>query len=105
MDLACDYFLSIGYPVEMSHLEVKKAELKTIEVAIAKGRRPRVVIGSINYRKEDMEKYIEMGVKDFHLTSDVIIVYQWVKQNAELLRGLFKLCKKNLRVIKPTALF
>lgn len=86
----CDYSLSIGYPGQMGHPEVKKAELKMIEMAIQKGKRPRIEIGPINYRKEDMEKYIEMGVKDFHLPSDVIIMHQWVKENGELLRGLFK---------------
>ncbi len=86
----CDYSLSIGRVGQRDHPEVKEAELKTIETAIKKGKRPRVEIGPINYRKEDMEKYIEIGVKDFHLPSDVIIMHQWVKQNAELLRGLFK---------------
>ena len=86
----CDYSLSIGRVGQWDHPEVKEAELKTIKTAIAKGKRPRVEIGPINYRKEDMEKYIELGVKDFHLPSDVIIMHHWIKQNAELLRGLFK---------------
>jgi 2-keto-3-deoxy-L-rhamnonate aldolase RhmA len=86
----CDYSLSIGYPGQKNHPEVKKAELKTIEMAIKKGKRPRVEIGLINYNREEMKKYIEMGVQDFHLPSDVIIMHQWVKQNAELLRGLFQ---------------
>lgn len=86
----CDYSLSIGYPGQKNHPEIKKAELQTIEMAIKKGKRPRVEIGPINYSRDEMEKYIEMGVKDFHLPSDVIIMHQWVKQNAEMLRSLFK---------------
>lgn len=86
----CDYSLSIGLPGQWTHPEVKKAELKTIEMAIKKGKRPRVEIGPINYNKKDMEQYIEMGVKDFHLPSDVIIMHQWIKQNAEEIRGLFE---------------
>ena len=86
----CDYALSIGLPGQWMHPKVKEAELKTIEVAIKKGIRPRVEIGPINYKAEDIKKYIKLGVKDFHLPSDVIILHQWIKENAKLIRGLFK---------------
>jgi 4-hydroxy-2-oxoheptanedioate aldolase len=86
----CDYSLSIGRVGQWDHPEVKEAELKTIKTAVEKGKRPRVEIGPINYSKEDMKKYIELGVKDFHLPSDVIIMHQWIKQNAEILRELLK---------------
>ncbi|MCK5767808.1 MAG: hypothetical protein KAH35_05490 [Candidatus Atribacteria bacterium] len=41
--------------------------MKTIKTAIKKGIRPRVEIGSIYYKIEDLQKYIELGVKDLSL--------------------------------------
>jgi len=86
----CDYALSIGLPGQWTHSKVKEAELRTIKTAIKMGIRPRVEIGPINYKSEDIKKYIELGVKDLHLPSDVIIIHQWIKENAKLIRSLFK---------------
>jgi 2-keto-3-deoxy-L-rhamnonate aldolase RhmA len=86
----CDYSLSIGLPGQRTHPKVKEAELITIKTALKMGVRPRLEIGPINYQPEEIKKYIELGVKDFHLPSDVIIVHQWVKENAKLIRSLFK---------------
>ena len=86
----CDYALSIGLPGQWTHPKVKEAELKTIKTAIKMGIRPRVEIGPINYKPEDIKKYIELGARDFHLPSDVIILHQWIKENAKLIRNLFK---------------
>ena len=85
-----DYSLSIGYPGKRNHPKVKEAELKTIETSIEKGIRPRVEINSINYKIEDLQKYIELGVKDFSLPSEGKIVYEWLKKHGEnIKRSLF----------------
>jgi len=81
-----DYSLSIGHPGQRNHPGVKEAELKTIKTAIEKGIRPRVEIGSIDYKIEDLQKYIELGVKDFNLPSDGKIVYEWLKKHGENIR-------------------
>lgn len=81
-----DYSLSIGYPGQRNYPKVKEAELKTIETAIKKGIRPRVEIGSIDYKIEDLQKYIELGVKDFSLPSDGKIVYEWLKKHGGNIR-------------------
>ena len=83
-----DYSLSIGYPGQRNHPKVKEAELKTIKTALKKGIRPRVEIGSIDYKLEDLHKYIELGVKDFSLPSDGKIIYQWLKKHGESIRKL-----------------
>jgi 2-keto-3-deoxy-L-rhamnonate aldolase RhmA len=85
----CDYSLSIGLPGQRTHPKVKEAELITIKTALKMGVRPRLEIGPINYQPKEIKKYIELGVKDFHLPSDVIIVHQWVKENAIVIRDLF----------------
>jgi len=85
-----DYSLSLGYPGQRNHPKVKEAELKTIETAIKKGIRPRVEIGSINYKIEDLQKYVELGVKDFSLPSEGKIIYEWLKRHGEnIKRSLF----------------
>jgi len=83
-----DYSLSIGYPGQRNHPKVKEAELKTIKTALGKGIRPRVEIGSINYNSEDLQKYIDLGVRDFQLPSDGSIVYQWLKKHGKNIRKL-----------------
>ena len=83
-----DYSLSLGYPGKRNHPKVKEAELKTIETAIKKGIRPRVEIGSIDYKIEDLQKYIELGVKDFSLPSEGKIVYEWLKKHGGNIKRL-----------------
>ncbi len=63
-----------------NHPRVKEVELKTIKAAIKKGIRPRMEIGSIDYKIKDLLKYIELGVKDFSLPSEGKMVYESVKK-------------------------
>lgn len=85
-----DYSLSLGYPKQRNHPEVKEAELKTIKMAIKKGIRPRVEIGSIDYKIEELQKYVKLGVKDFSLPGDGKIVYEWLKKHGgNIKRSLF----------------
>ncbi|UCH03006.1 MAG: 2,4-dihydroxyhept-2-ene-1,7-dioic acid aldolase [Candidatus Bathyarchaeota archaeon] len=72
-----DYSLSIGLPGETMHPKVKKAEVKTIKMAIKMGVSPRVEISSPN----QVKKYIELGVRDFNINIDVRILYSWWKEN------------------------
>lgn len=88
---SCDYALSIGLAGQRSHPKVREAELKTIKTAIKMGIRPRVEIGLIDYKPEDIKKYIELGVKDFHLPFDVAIIHQWIKKNAITVRDLLSI--------------
>lgn len=88
-----DYSLSSGHIGDWEHSEIKEAELKTIQTAIKKGKRPRVEIGPIHYRKEEIERYIELGVRDFHLPSDVVVMHQWIKENGAFLKDLLNQVK------------
>lgn len=80
-----DYALSIGLPGQRSHHEVRDAELKTIEKALEKGVRPRVELTGREGRRQ-IQEYIDLGVRDFSLPSDVVILYGWLKENAGNLR-------------------
>jgi len=70
-----DYSLSSGYMGQRSHLKVKEAEIKTIKTAIKKGIKTRVEIRSINFKIEDLQKYVDLGVQDFYLPSDGSIFF------------------------------
>ena len=84
----CDYSLSIGVPGQFrSHPKVKEAELITIKTALKMGVRPRVELGSV-LNKENIQKYIDLGVRDFSLPMDVANILQWVKENGEQLRKI-----------------
>ena len=83
-----DYSLSIGYPKQRNHPKVKEAELKTIKTALKKGIRPRVEIGSIYYKPEDIQRYLDLGVRDFNLPSEGKIIYEWLKEHGENIKRL-----------------
>ena len=82
-----DYSLSLGLPGQRRHPKVREAELKTIHTALEKGIRPRLEIGSINYKIEDLKEYAALGVKDFHLPSEGKFIYEWLKKHGEVLKN------------------
>jgi 2-keto-3-deoxy-L-rhamnonate aldolase RhmA len=80
-----DYALSIGLPGQWSHPEVKDAQLKTIKKALENGIRPRVELRG-KESQEQIQEYMDLGVRDFSLPSDVVIMYGWLKEHAGNLR-------------------
>lgn len=90
-----DYGLSLGLSGErgtawgLDDPKVKEAELKTIKTALRMDKRPRVEIGD----PKGIEKYIELGVKDFNLGTDLRILYSFWKENGEELK---RILNKNL---------
>jgi 4-hydroxy-2-oxoheptanedioate aldolase len=81
-----DYSMSIGLPGQYSHPRVREAETYVIETALKKGLRPRAEIGS----PDQAERYLKMGVKDFCIGTDTMILYQWFKSNGAGMRDLLK---------------
>ncbi len=81
---ACDYSLSIGLPRQFSHAKVKEAELRTIKTALKMGIHPRVEMNNL----DNIEKYLDLGVRDFSLSTDMVILYQWLKENGVSLRRI-----------------
>jgi len=79
-----DYSMSIGRPGEYGHPKVKEAELKTIKMALEMGINPRAEIDS----PEDAERYLKLGVRDFNLNVDVVILYEWWKKNGDEMRKI-----------------
>src|SRR5277367_4851317 len=79
-----DYSMSIGLTGQRSHPDVKRAERKTIETALAKGLHPRVELADITQGAP----YLEMGVKHFCIGWDVRILHDWWRANGEGMRAL-----------------
>lgn len=79
-----DYSLSIGLPGEKKHPKVKEAELKTIKTALKMDVAPRAEINT----PEEAKKYIELGVRNFSLSTDMKILYNWWKKNGSELKKI-----------------
>ena len=79
---ACDYCLSIGLPRQFSHPKVKEAELKTITTALKMGLHPRIETTSL----KSVQEYLDIGVRNFSLSTDMTVLYQWFKENGESMR-------------------
>lgn len=79
-----DYAMSIGIPGQWNDPKVREAEKYLIETAVKMGIRPRAEVNDL----EQAKPYVEMGVKDFCIGWDVMMVYQYCKEQGE---GLAKL--------------
>jgi len=85
-----DYGLSLGLSGRpgsawgLNDPKVKEAELKTIKTALKMGIRPRVELNDVNA----VEKYVELGVKDFNLGTDIRILYNFWKEKGSSLRNM-----------------
>ncbi len=81
-----DYSLSIGEPGEMDGDRVVGAEEKTIETAIEMGVRPRAEINT----PAEAEWYLDRGVTDFNLNTDVRILHSWWSEQGRELEELVR---------------
>jgi 4-hydroxy-2-oxoheptanedioate aldolase len=83
-----DYGMSIGKPGRSYagglHPEVIEAREYTIKTAIKMGVRPRAEIGS----PAEAEYYLNLGVKDFNLSSDVAILRAFYRQEGGALHEI-----------------
>jgi 4-hydroxy-2-oxoheptanedioate aldolase len=81
-----DYGFSIGKPSRNYttglHPEVQEAREYTIKTCIKMGVRPRAEIGSA----AEAEYYLNLGVKDFNLSTDVTILRQFYAKEGGALR-------------------
>jgi 2-keto-3-deoxy-L-rhamnonate aldolase RhmA len=78
----CDYSMSIGLHGEWTHPTVLEAEKKVIKTALKYDKHPRAEINSV----KSAQKYIDLGVRDFSIGTDVVILYNWLKTNGEELK-------------------
>jgi len=82
-----DYSVSIGLPGDVANPKVRDAELKTIKTALKMDVAPRAEV----FRPEDAKRYIELGVRNFSLGTDVSVLgFYWKNSGAELKKLLSK---------------
>jgi len=77
-----DYSMSIGQTGNWKSPEVRAVERKVIEACLKKGIPPRAEIDSL----EEAKYYLDMGVRHFCFGTDIMVLYQWLKENGEGLR-------------------
>lgn len=76
-----DYSISIGVAGQWDHPDVKAAETRTIRTSIEMGIRPRVEID----RWEEAKPYMDLGVIDFCIGSDIAIVHDYCREQGDAL--------------------
>ncbi|MCS7120084.1 MAG: aldolase/citrate lyase family protein [Nitrososphaerota archaeon] len=79
-----DYSISIGLPGEVNHPKVREAEVKVIKTALEMGVTPRAEIRNV----DEAKRYIDMGVRNFSIGTDVTILYNWWKSKGGELRQI-----------------
>ena len=82
----CDLSMSMGLWGQTNHLKIQEAEKKTIKLAMRYDKHPRAEIESIEGFEKNLQKYIKMGVRDFCIGIDVVILFEWMKKYGELTR-------------------
>jgi 4-hydroxy-2-oxoheptanedioate aldolase len=94
-----DYSMSMGVTGQRDHPEVKKAERKTIETALAKGLHPRIELADIR----QAAPYLEMGVKHYCIGWDVRILHDWWRANGEGMRAMLEDASNGAKTISAPA--
>ncbi len=77
-----DYSMSIGKPGAGGTDEVKAVARRVFETAIKMGVPPRAEINSPDQAK----MYLDMGVRHFCIGTEIMVLYQWMKENGEGMR-------------------
>jgi len=77
-----DFSMSIGVPGQTGHPKVVEAQENTVKLALKYDKHPRIELpGSAN-----SEKWLKMGVKDYCIGWDVMVMRDYVMQNVAPLR-------------------
>ena len=79
-----DYSMSIGRAGEWNSPEVRRVERDVFERCIKAGVPPRAELNN----PKQAERFLEWGVKDFCMGTDLYVIYDWMRDNGKALRGL-----------------
>ncbi len=85
-----DYSMSLGLAGQRQHPAVVEAYEHTIKTAIQMGVRPRAEIST----PAEAEYYLNLGVKDFNLSTDTAILSAFYRSSGSALRELVALGSK-----------
>ena len=79
-----DYSMNVGKAGQRASDEIMEVEKHVIAQALKKGIQPRAEIGT----PDQAEFYLDLGVKHFCIGTDLMILYQWAKENGKALRDV-----------------
>lgn len=79
-----DYSMSLGLTGQFNHPRVKEAEKYVIDTALKMGVAPRAEIS----HPEEMQRYLEMGVKHFCVGTDVSILFNWFRDSGKAMNDI-----------------
>ena len=82
----CDYSVSVGkaYTTSRWCTEAYRAHRNMLELALERGKRARVEIGSWEQARE----YTDMGIRDFNVGVDLLAIYEYYKLHGAGVREL-----------------
>lgn len=79
-----DYVMSIGRPGDWYDPDIKALEREIIQTCVRMGVPARAEINS----PEQAKYYLDLGVQHFCIGTDMMILYQWMKDNGQALRRI-----------------
>lgn len=79
-----DYSVSVGKPGQGRADDVQAAQLLMVKKALAKGKHPRIELGSL----EQAKPWLDMGVRHFCVGWDITTVFGWCKGQGKILEEL-----------------
>jgi 2-keto-3-deoxy-L-rhamnonate aldolase RhmA len=92
----CDFAMSIGVHGQYSHPKVREAEERTIKLSLKYDKHPRVEIDSYATTGQEgfqktLKRYTDLGVKDYCIGADVVIMLEWMREYGGLTRKALKM--------------
>ena len=90
-----DFSLSLGTPGDYSNPKLVEAEERTIKLALKHDKHPRGELfagptGTEGFIKR-LQRFIDLGVRDFCIGSDLGIIFYWLKEYGALTRKALNL--------------
>jgi 2-keto-3-deoxy-L-rhamnonate aldolase RhmA len=91
----CDFAMELGVHGQFTHPKVLEAEAKTIKMALKYDKHPRAELssyaasGPAGFQKK-LKKYMELGVRDYCIGTDVVILFEWMRQYVEITKKALK---------------
>jgi len=82
----CDFAMTLGLWGQTSHAKVREAEEKTVKMALKYDKHPRGEVDSIDGFEQEVQRYVDLGVRDFCVGTDVVTLYEWLRKYGDITR-------------------
>jgi 2-keto-3-deoxy-L-rhamnonate aldolase RhmA len=76
----CDFAMTMGIWSEYDNPAMREAEERVIKMALKYDKHPRAEIGgSVDEFQRELNRYMNLGVRDFSIGTDLKILFEWMK--------------------------